>query len=178
MAVDALVDAGAPYTVLPRRMVANLSMEPEEQMHLVLAGGPQVIRDLALVVVRLEGRVRATPCVLDDEAPEALLGAVPLEEFGVRANPVARRLVPTAGYLLCRVARAIRAAVCDRPTAPWRSPPTAHSTALQSAAPGRRPGDRRARRPGGREVRPDAGRAAAQRLSCLLVRTASTPERK
>lgn len=49
--------------------------------------------------MRLDGRTRPTVCVIDDAAPHALLGAVTLEEFGLAADPVNRRLIPAPKYL-------------------------------------------------------------------------------
>lgn len=98
--VEAVVDTGATYTLLPRRIAAELGIEPRTQRELLLADGRRVTRDLAAVFVRLDGDVMSTPCILDDEAPEALLGAVTLEEFGFAVDPIRKQLVPAPGYLL------------------------------------------------------------------------------
>lgn len=98
--VDAVVDTGATCTVLPRPIVAELGLEPRKQREFVLADGRRVTRGLASVFVRLDGDVMSTPCVLDDEAAEALLGAVTLEEFGLAVDPIRKQLVPAPGYLL------------------------------------------------------------------------------
>ena len=100
LSVEAVVDTGATYTLLPRRIVAQLGIAPRNQRELLLADGRRVTRDLAPVFVRLDGDVMSTPCILDDEAQEALLGAVTLEEFGLAVDPVRKQLVPAPGYLL------------------------------------------------------------------------------
>lgn len=100
VSVDALVDTGATYTLLPRTVVTRIGVEPTEQDEFVLADGRVVERDVAIVTVRLDGKTRPTVCVIDDTAAEALLGAVTLEEFGLAADPVNRRLVPATKYLV------------------------------------------------------------------------------
>ncbi len=98
--VDALVDTGATYTLLPRAVVAPLGVQPRERGEFILADGRTVEREIAIVVVRLDGRTRPTVCVIDEAAPNALLGAVTLEEFGLAADPVNRRLIPAPKYLV------------------------------------------------------------------------------
>jgi len=97
--VEALVDTRATYTLLPRAVVAPLGVRPREREEFILADGRMVEREIAIVVVRLDGRTRPTVCVIDDVAPNALLGAVTLEEFGLAVDPVNRRLIPAPKYL-------------------------------------------------------------------------------
>jgi clan AA aspartic protease len=97
--VEALVDTGATYTLLPRAVVAPLGVRSQEREEFILADGRTVEREIAIVVVRHDGRTRPTACVIDDAAPNALLGAVTLEEFGLAADPVNRRLIPAPKYL-------------------------------------------------------------------------------
>ncbi len=96
---DVLVDTGATYTLLPRAVIAPLGVRPQEREAFILADGRTVERDIAIVVVKLDGRIRPTVCIIDDEAPNALLGAVTLEEFGLAAA-VNRRLIPAPKYLV------------------------------------------------------------------------------
>jgi len=100
ISVEALVDTGATYTLVPRPIVAGLGIAPQERDQFVLADGRRVERDVASCLVRLNGRVRSTVCVIDDGAPETLLGAVTLEEFGLAVDPVNRRLVKAEKYLV------------------------------------------------------------------------------
>ena len=98
--VEAIVDTGATYSMFPRPLIAQLSISPQEQAEFVLADGRRVLRDLAIVTVRLDGRIRPSVCVVGDDGAEALLGAVTLESFGLAADPVNRRLVSAPLYLL------------------------------------------------------------------------------
>ena len=98
--LEALVDTGATYTLIPRSLIANLDVKPERRERFVLADGRTVARDVAFIFVRVDDRTVPTQCILDDAAPEALLGAVTLEELGLAVDPVNRRFVPSRKYLL------------------------------------------------------------------------------
>lgn len=100
ISLDVLVDTGATYTLLPRRVVAELRVEPRTQDEFILADGRRVIRDMAQVHVRLAGEILPTLCVIQDEADDALLGAYTLEGFELVADPVNKRLAPAPKYLL------------------------------------------------------------------------------
>jgi predicted aspartyl protease len=78
----------------------GLGIAAQERDQFVLADGRRVERDVASCLVRLNGRVRSTVCVIDDGAPETRLGAVTLEEFGLAVDPVNRRLVKAEKYLV------------------------------------------------------------------------------
>lgn len=99
VSADALVDTGATDTLVPRSVVATIGVTAQERDSFVLADGRRVERDVAIGLVRLDGRIRPTVCVIDDGAPASLLGAVTLEEFGLAVNPVNRRLVKAEKYL-------------------------------------------------------------------------------
>ena len=98
--LEALVNTGATYTLIPRGLIANLDVKPERRERFVLADGRTVARDVAFIFVRVDDRVVPTQCILDDAAPEALLGAVTLEELGLAVDPVSQRFVPSRKYLL------------------------------------------------------------------------------
>lgn len=98
--VEALVDTGATYTVVPASILAGLGMDPEERRPFRLADGRVDDYPLAQARIRLDGRMRFTTVVFGPEGSEPLLGVVTLEEFGLSADPLARRLVPVPGLLM------------------------------------------------------------------------------
>jgi len=98
--VEALVDTGATYSLLPDAVLAQLGVVPHDRAEFVLADGRRVTRELATVIVRLDGRTRHVLCVVGEDGAESLLGATTLELFGLAADPVNRRLVPAPLYLL------------------------------------------------------------------------------
>ena len=92
--IEALVDTGATYTVVPRNVLERLGIMPQFRRRFRLADGRVVELDMAVVAIRLEGQTLPTICVFGEEGMDALLGAVTLEEFGLGVDPVNQRLVP------------------------------------------------------------------------------------
>ena len=97
--IEALVDTGATYTWLPTDLLTRLGAEPEEQWPFVLADGREVTYPIGTVRLRFSGRTRSTVAVFGESNSEPLLGVVTLEELGLAADPVHRRLVPVPGLL-------------------------------------------------------------------------------
>lgn len=75
--VDALVDTGATYTLLPADLLLGLGLSPEEQ----------------------RGRATRTIAIFGEAGSDPLLGAFTLEGLGLAADPVNRRLISVAGRL-------------------------------------------------------------------------------
>jgi large subunit ribosomal protein L1 len=98
--VEAMVDTGATFSSLPRKLLEELGYHPIARRPFELADGRLVERDLAEVPVRIEGEVRTTTCVFADEESPVLLGAVTLEQFLLAPDPVRKRLVPVPGLAL------------------------------------------------------------------------------
>jgi aspartyl protease family protein len=98
--VEALVDTGSTYTVLPRELLEELGVEAHHRGQFELADGTVVERDLGRTWIRFEGREELTLVVFGDDA---LLGAVTLEEFNRAVDPIGQRLVQVRA-LMRRVA--------------------------------------------------------------------------
>jgi clan AA aspartic protease len=99
-AIDALVDSGATYALVPRSMLERLGVQAVDRQTFVIADGNRIERDVGQATVRIDGRSRASVVIFGDEGVDPLLGAVTLEEFGLRVDPIARRLIPVPGYLV------------------------------------------------------------------------------
>ncbi len=99
-AVQALVDTGATYTLVPRAVLQGLGVVPEERWPFTLADGRTVEYDVAQIQVRLDGRRRYTVVVFGDDGAQCLLGVVTLEELRLGVDPVNRRLIPVPGVLM------------------------------------------------------------------------------
>lgn len=97
--VEALVDTGATYTMVPRPVLERLGVTAEEKMPFQLADGRTIQCDLTETHVRIDGRVRTTLVVFGEAGTEALLGAYTLEGFLLAPDPVSRRLIPVPGLL-------------------------------------------------------------------------------
>ena len=98
--VDAVVDTGAIYSLFPGGLLSRLGVMPHDRAEFILADGRTITRELATVVVRIEDRTRHALCIVGDDEGHSLLGATTLELFGLAADAVNGRLVPTPLYLL------------------------------------------------------------------------------
>lgn len=97
--LDALVDTGASYTVVPRDVLARLGVQATESDSFILADGSQRQYDMAWVQVRIDSRVELSLCVFGESGSGALLGAFTLEAFRLGVDALNRRLIPTPAYL-------------------------------------------------------------------------------
>jgi len=95
--VEALVDTGATYTVLSKVLLRDLGIASHRRARFVLADGRRVERSLGRAWVRVGDRAEFSLVVFGEDA---LLGAVTLEELGLAADPVSRRLVPVPALLM------------------------------------------------------------------------------
>lgn len=95
--VDALVDTGATYTVLPRPLLERLGIRAHTRAPFVLADGSEVEFELGRAWIRLGAQQEYSLVVFGDRP---LLGAVTLEEFRLAPDPVAQRLVPVPALMM------------------------------------------------------------------------------
>lgn len=98
--IEALVDTGATYTVVPRDVLERLGITPQFRRRFRVADGRVVELDMAWAVVKVEGEMTYTICVFGEPGMDALLGAVTLEELGLGVDPVNQRLVPVELLLI------------------------------------------------------------------------------
>jgi len=97
--LEALVDTGAAYTVVPRPLLEPLGSEILRTQRVVLADGRIEEWPLCELVVEYQGRRATTPVLLSPSEGPILLGAVTLEALGLGIDPVHRRLVPIDLYV-------------------------------------------------------------------------------
>ncbi len=97
--IEALVDTGATYTWIPRDVLEDLGVVPEEERPFVLADGREVRYPVAWMQIRIGARVQPTIAVFGDRGSEPILGVVTLEEFLLAVDPVSRRLISVPGLL-------------------------------------------------------------------------------
>ncbi len=94
VAVEALVDTGAIYTMLPEDLLDRLSVPRLETDIFELADDSLVEYWIGDAVVRLQGRMRTVPVVFARPDNTPLLGATTLEIFRLMADPVNEQLTP------------------------------------------------------------------------------------
>ena len=97
--IEALVDTGATYTWIPRNILKQLGVTPEEEWPFVLADGREVRYPVAWIQIQIGGRAQPTIAVFGEPASEPILGVFALEGFRLAADPVNRRLISVPGLL-------------------------------------------------------------------------------
>lgn len=93
-AVDFMVDSGATYSLLPKRVWGKLKLKPLSEMKFALADGTIIKRKISEVFIEFNKIGRTSPVILGEEKDDALLGAVTLETMGLMLNPFTRELLP------------------------------------------------------------------------------------
>ena len=98
--VEGLVDTGSSYTVVPAPMLERLGIAPQWSAVFELADGRQEEYGMGEVRARLNGAERTTICIFGAPDCQILLGAYTLEGFGLAADAVNGRLVPSSLFLI------------------------------------------------------------------------------
>lgn len=94
VAVDATVDTGAFYTVVPAAQMRELGVAPEGMRRFELADGRKVDNPIGQVRATIDGDSVITLVVFGTDGGPVLLGAYTLEGLALAADPVNERLVP------------------------------------------------------------------------------------
>ena len=92
--VEATVDTGASYTVLPSAMLRELAIEPEFTDTFELGDGRSIEQEVGFARIVISGKSVVTPVVLADNDVSPLLGAVTLQILSLAVDPRGERLVP------------------------------------------------------------------------------------
>ncbi len=93
--VKFLVDSGATYTVLEKKVWEFLELRPKRKVELILADGTTITRYLSEAVIEITPYGEYTsPVLLGEEGDENLIGTVTLEIFGLMLDPLKRELRP------------------------------------------------------------------------------------
>ena len=93
--IEATVDTGATYTVLPANLLRELGVWVTRQARFELGDGRIVDMDIGEARATINGTSAFTQVVFGDDDTAPLLGAVTLEELLLAVDPVNQRLVPT-----------------------------------------------------------------------------------
>jgi clan AA aspartic protease len=89
-----LVDSGAKYSLLPRKVWKAIALQPKRKLSFILADGTTIERSVSEAHISVPQGEAHTPVVLGEKDDEALLGVVTLEILGLVLNPFDRTLHP------------------------------------------------------------------------------------
>jgi clan AA aspartic protease len=94
-----LVDSGAVYSVVPRKVLKVLGIKPTSSQEFILANGEIVKRPVGNAYFEYQGKIRAAPVIFGDEGV-FLLGATTIEALGMILDPIRRELKPLPMVLM------------------------------------------------------------------------------
>lgn len=92
-AIEATVDTGAFYSVVPARLLHDIGVERSTRRKVRLADGRVVDADIGEARVTVNGESVTTLVVFGEDGAPALLGAYTLEGLALTVDPVDRRIV-------------------------------------------------------------------------------------
>ena len=98
--VEALVDTGATFTVIPSAILNRLGVEQSQRARFRLADGAVIQRAIGETQVRIEGQTFSTTVVFGEDDGTALLGVYTLERALLAVDPVGQRLLPTDALMM------------------------------------------------------------------------------
>ncbi len=82
-----LVDTGAFDSLVPRRHLEEIGLQPRGRRDYVLADGKPVVFDVTIAEIEFEGEVVGGTIVYGDDGAEPLLGVTALESGGFEVDP-------------------------------------------------------------------------------------------
>ena len=98
--VDALVDTGATYTVLPGSLLrGRVGIQPVGNRRFTFADGREVRLPIGEALLSVEGE-KATSRVVFGEEGQYLLGATTLQVLGLIADTTNHKLIPAPKLLI------------------------------------------------------------------------------
>jgi clan AA aspartic protease len=96
--VHMLVDTGATFTVIPRRLAKAIGMRrPQRLVKVRLADGRTLRLGADVAILQIDGR-QAPATVLVGKVDEPVLGVEALEALGLVVDPHRKRLSPSRSY--------------------------------------------------------------------------------
>ena len=98
--IEAMVDTGASYSVLPASLLHRLGIVPYGAIPMTLADGSIREYELGHATAKIDGNSAPTIVVFgDDNMRVPLLGAYTLEGLALQVNPLDGRLETIVGFL-------------------------------------------------------------------------------
>ena len=86
------MDTKAPFSTIPRTLLARLGVPVERSAQSELADGSVVSVDLGRTIIRLEEKEFPTPVIFGEPAEPGLLGVIALQDALLAVDPAGGRL--------------------------------------------------------------------------------------
>ena len=92
--IEATVDTGARYTVVPANLLRELGITPNRRSVFELGDGRRVEMDIGEARATVDGVSAVTPVIFGTDGTEPLLGAMTLQILNFAVDMPSERLVP------------------------------------------------------------------------------------
>ena len=92
--VEFLVDSGAIYSVVPKKILKELGIKPISEQTFRLADGSKIARKKGTAHFKYKDRVGGADVIFGEAGDSTLLGAFTLEALGLSLDPLKRELIP------------------------------------------------------------------------------------
>ena len=92
--VEATVDTGALYTMLPARTLRDLGVGPIGRRTFLIGDGSRISMDIGQAWATIDGESLVTIVAFGEDNAPPVLGAYTLEGFGLAVDPASQQLVP------------------------------------------------------------------------------------
>ena len=96
---SALVDTGATFTTIPRRIATDLGLKPVRQRQIRTASGHQTLEE-SYALFEYAGNRTVTPVLVTDSLDFVLVGVITLESLALVVDPNKGELREAEVYLL------------------------------------------------------------------------------
>ena len=94
---EVLVDSGALFTSILRRVLEELGLRPIARYRLKVFSGEVIERDIGEAIIGYEDRRAVVPVAFGEPGDASILEVVALEALGYQLDPATKRLKPP-GY--------------------------------------------------------------------------------
>ena len=98
--IEATVDTGALYTMLPARTLRELGVEPIGSRTFLIGDGSRVAMEVGEARATIDGESVTTLVAFGADNAPPVIGAYTLEGFGLAVDPTEQRLVPARLIML------------------------------------------------------------------------------
>ncbi|MCI0617090.1 aspartyl protease family protein [bacterium] len=92
--LEFLIDSGAIYSVVPKRILKRLKIKPLGEQTFRLADGSKIVRKKGGALFKYGNQVGVADVIFGEKGDSNLLGAFTLEALGLALDPLRRELKP------------------------------------------------------------------------------------
>lgn len=97
--IEALVDTGASFSVVPASLLERLGISPTGPVEFELGDGHVVTMDVGQAWVRIDGESAIRRVVFAPEGTPSAIGSDTLQGLLLMVDPIAERLIPRRALL-------------------------------------------------------------------------------